>query len=247
MIDARKSVWVDALLARHAERRIRRTFGRSWVQGLPHVRAAIDAGPVLVVSNHTSWWDPLVLLWACRRLLDAHAYAMMDAKNLARAPFFRGVGAFGVDLSDPADGARGIRYAAKLLDRPRRLLWVFPQGREVPITARELDFRAGAAQIARIARRATVIPAAIRYEYGDGPLPELWLAFGEPLAPGRDVAALHANQEQGVRRALNAIDAAILHGVRDKFERRHERRPGALFAIAQAILARVTRVRELSR
>ena len=36
------------------------------------------------------------------------------------------------------DGASAMRYAARLLDRPRRLVWIFPQGAERPVTLRPL-------------------------------------------------------------------------------------------------------------
>ena len=84
---------------------------------------------MLVVSNHTAWWDPLVAILLSHRILNTDGFALMDAKNLRRLPCFGRVGAFGVDLDDQRDGARAIRYAAKLLIAKelsrRRLVWIF--------------------------------------------------------------------------------------------------------------------------
>lgn len=244
MIPAKKSALFSRWFAWHAERRLHASFATIRVRGLAALRDALAAGPVLVVSNHTSWWDPLVLLKLCLRDLRADAYAMMDADNLRRLPFFARVGAFGVDLGDRADGARSIRYAARLLDAPGRLVWLFPQGREVPVTARRLSFRRGSGEIARVARRARVVPVGLRYEHGARPEPDLWIAVGSGGDAGavlRDAAGETARHEELVATELARIDEALVGGVADGFERLHEKRPGRLFAFAQAVLAWLAR------
>lgn len=238
MIPAAKSRFFTAWLAYDAGQRIRRGFTAMHVHGLDRLRGALGEGPVLVVSNHTSWWDPLVLQYVCSRVLRADAHAMMDAKNLARLPFFRKVGAFGVDLDDPRDGIRAVRYAAKLLDRPGRLVWVFPQGREVPLS-RPLAFRPGAAMIARLAKTACVMPAALRYEMAAEPLPHLWLSIGEPLAAAHDVEEHVALERAGVSAELARIDAAL--DAEAHFDELHRQREGLVFRAAQAALAWLTR------
>ena len=200
MISAAKSRFFTRWLARDADKRVRRTFGLVATRGLERVRAALETGPVLIVSNHTSWWDPIVSQLIGHRVLRSDGYALMDAKNLVRLPFFRKVGAFGVDLDDPADGARALRYAVKLLDRPGRLVWVFPQGREAPLVQRPLGFRPGSEAIARLARRATVFPCAIRYAFGSEELPVLHISFGAPIANG-------GAHEAAVTTELDRIDA----------------------------------------
>ena len=234
MIPADKSGFVGAWLARDAERRVRRAFSAVRMRGLDLVRAELARGPLLVVSNHTSWWDPLMLQLLCTRVLGADAYAVMDAKNLRRLPFFRKVGAFGVDLDDPADGARAVRYGAKLLDRPNRLVWVFPQGREAPIDA-PLELRGGAAAIARVARRAKVVPAALRYEVAGEAKPHAWASFGAPLTEGGVEA-----QRAAIGAELSRLARAARGDAAD-FDVLHREGEGWFFALAQRMLARLTR------
>ncbi|MCA9585621.1 MAG: lysophospholipid acyltransferase family protein [Myxococcales bacterium] len=245
MIPADKSRWIACWLARDAESRIKKTFGTVRARGLDALRGEVARGPVLVVSNHTAWWDPVVLQYLCVRVLRADAYALMDAKNLARLPFFRKVGAFGVDLESPEDGVRAMRYAAKLLDAPGRIVWIFPQGKEVPITVRPLGFRAGSAEIARIAKKARVVPVAIRYEHGAEPQPDMWLSFGEPLAPETDRQRGRVAQEQAVADELDRIERALAGDGSDAFEHLCRRPPDRFFALAQALLSWLTRPREI--
>ena len=245
MIPARKSRLFTWWFAGDAERRLRRAFGSVRVRGLEPARALMRDGPVLIVSNHTAWWDPLLVLVLTTRVLGVDAFAMMDANNLRRLPFFGLVGAFGVDLDVPADGARAIRYAAKLLDRPGRVVWVFAQGRERPVTARPLGFRGGTAEIARVARRAVVVPVALRYEHGARPAPDAYVSFGAPLepAPSRDVEAGRAAQETSVTAELDALDAALRRGELEAWAPVFEARPSRLLALLEASLAWLTRPR----
>jgi 1-acyl-sn-glycerol-3-phosphate acyltransferase len=240
MIQARKSALFSRWFSGDAQRRIFRTFGSVRVSGLDKLAHLASTQPVLVVSNHTAWWDPLLILYLTARVLRVDAYAMMDAKNLRELPFFGKVGAFGVELDSKVDGARAIRYAARLLDRPGRLVWIFPQGREVPVTARPLGFRGGSAEVARVARRAAVVPAAIRYEHGCKPQPSIYVSFGAELAYERDVACGTKMQEAAVARELDGIDRGLLTGDLSHLTPLHERKPSFLDHALQRALAWLT-------
>jgi 1-acyl-sn-glycerol-3-phosphate acyltransferase len=237
VIASAKQRWFNAWFARHARARIQSTFGRVLVAGLEETRALATETPLLVVANHTAWWDALVALYVSETLLACDGYAMMDAKNLRRVPFFRRVGAFGVDLEDPADGARAIRHAVRLLDRAGRALWIFPQGGEhSPFAA--LDLQPGAAQIARVARRAVVVPVGLRYVFGASERPDLWIVLGAPIAAERNVPAGVTLQRVGIERALRRIDDALRatdHG----FDVLFARPPSALGQLAERFLARL--------
>jgi 1-acyl-sn-glycerol-3-phosphate acyltransferase len=241
VIPAEKGRIFNAWFSRHARGRIHGTFAAVKIRGAGRLADLAREHPLLVVSNHTSWWDPLVSLYVSGFVARTDGYALMDARNLERLPFFRKVGAFGVDLTDPSDGARAIRYAARLLDRPGRLLWVFPQGRERPITERPLGFRPGAAEIARLAKRAKVVPVALRYEFGATEKPSLWIDVGEPLPPERDVALALSSHEAAVTRALDAIDEALRGSGADAFETLHAAPVSVFAALAERLLARLTR------
>ena len=240
MIPSRPSRWFRRWFAGHARGRIARTFASVRVAGLERAREALRAGPTVTVSNHTAWWDPLVILWLTETLLGVESYAMMDARNLRRLPFFGLVGAFGVDLDDPRDGALAMRYAAKLLDRPARTVWVFAQGAERPVTARPLGFRRGAAEVARIAKAPT-LPVALRYEFGGEERPTLFIAFGEPIEPTRDVHAGHAAHEGAVTALLDTLDADPRDGAIARYIPVLAVAPGAVGRLAERCLAAMTR------
>jgi 1-acyl-sn-glycerol-3-phosphate acyltransferase len=227
---------------------LRRAFSAVRVRGLASLGEQLEKGAVLVVSNHTAWWDPLVSLVLCERLLKADAYAMMDAANLRALPFFGLVGAFGVDLDDPADGARAIRYAAKRLAGPGSVVWIFPQGREVPVTA-PLEFRGGSAEVARISRRATVVPVGLRYEHGKQPEPEAWVSIGEPLPSSPSIRTSVDSARDAHARAVSAelgrIDRAVMSGFHEDFKVVLKKPARRLDRLALSLLAWATKPRRL--
>lgn len=224
--------WFARLFTRHASRRLFGTFGRIRASGLSQLYAALADGPVVVIANHTTWWDPLVAIWLARGLARADAYALMDAVNLRRLPFFGKVGAFGADLGDRRDGARVIRYAAGLLDRPGRLVWVFPEGRERS-PFEPLELRGGANAIARLAG-ARMVAVGTRFLFAAAEKPELWISVGPAFGATEDSTA-------ALRNELQRIDAALARRDETGFEGLHDRAPSSLARFAERALAFLAR------
>jgi len=205
MIRVHKSPMFTRWFAWSCERRLRRTFDVR-VAGLAEVTEVARAHPIVLLANHTSWWDALVALVVSARVLQLDAFALMESDNLQRLRFFGLAGAVGFHRGDPRDGARVIRHGAALLDRPGRALWIFPQGEQRPAT--ELPrFQGGGVRIARLAG-AWIVPVALRYGFGTGPRPELSVACGRPLPP--DAADPNEQACADVTRLLAELDARTL-------------------------------------
>jgi 1-acyl-sn-glycerol-3-phosphate acyltransferase len=240
VIPARKRRWFRAWFAGRVRAMLTGRFEAVRVCGLERLRAAVRAGPVLVVCNHVSWWDPLVALFVTELVVPCDSYALMDAANLRRLPFFALIGGFGVDLTSPSDGAASMRYAVKLLKNPGALVWVFPQGRERPPTVRPLEFRPGSAEIARLAKAVTV-PVALRYEFAERERPYLYVHVGEPIAVERDVARALETHEKRVLEGLGDIDTSLRAGDLARYETVIAHPPDRLGALAERALAWLTR------
>lgn len=199
--------------------------------------------PVLVVSNHTSRWDPMVAMYLINNRARLDGYALMDAKNLRRLPFLGRVGGFGLHLDSARDSAAGIRYAAGLLHRPGRLVWIYPQGGLRPVTA-PLAFKPGAALVGKRVPDARVVPCALRYEFGEDEKPDLYVSFGEPRVPERDTQIACSSQQDAVGRELQRIDEHVLEGAH-AFERVLVSPTPWLGRVAERWLARLTRYPEI--
>ena len=94
MIPAQKGPRFNRWFAKQAEGRVHKTFGRVYVHGLDRLEATARDHPILLVSNHSAWWDSLFIIWLMNRPVQLDGYAMMDAQNLRALPFLGKVGAF---------------------------------------------------------------------------------------------------------------------------------------------------------
>lgn len=211
MIPSRPSPWLKFLFGFVVQRRMQKTFAELRVFGLEQLREHCARGPVLFVSNHTAWWDPMFLILLSARVLHLRGYAMMDAKNLRKLPFLGRLGGFGVDLDDAADRSAALSYSQTLLRGPGDAVWIFPQGQERPDHERDLHFQPGAAVLSQRQPDAQVIPVGFRYAFGKREKPSMLVSIGAPLEPSAEVETDRLAQVQAVRNELQRIDAFLSH------------------------------------
>lgn len=187
---------------------------------LSETRALPETGPVLLVANHTCGIDHMLLQATTRRALGFMiAQEYYDVRFLR--PFYRLVGCIpvrrdGRDLS-------ATRAAMRTLEEGR-VVPIFPEGRIVPTSGRELgEGKPGAAFIA-LRSGVPVIPAYIRgtpetNEIGRSLLTpsEARVVFGPPI----DLSDLRREGRserdaipEATRRIMDAIRA--LQGGRDR-------------------------------
>lgn len=203
--DVRRKAWFLALARRYVRRRFRMGFDGLHVEGLALVRALAEREPIIVAANHVAWWDALLAV-QLDALMGAEGYCLMDADNLRRLPFFGWVGAVRLDRRSPRRAMADMKAAASLLDRPRRVLWIFPQGRQRPAHMRPLDLSSGVRWLARWSG-ARVVPLSINYLFREAPAPAVLASFGDPVAGERELLPrLEAQLVAGLGRIDRFVD-----------------------------------------
>ena len=181
IITAYKHGWprraVDAMI----QHKIRGGFHQVHAQGLDRLRESLDseAGGTLFLANHSCWWD-LFLVHFLNESIPVDGYGMMEHFNMVRFGFFRRIGAFSVDRTDPTSVRASLEYAAGLLRAPRSGVWVFPQGKIESNDTRPLLFQPGIRALVRRAGRVRVVPVAFRHDYWQDERPEALVRFGAP-------------------------------------------------------------------
>ncbi len=219
-IEAYKAGWPRWVLHAWIMRKLRGHFFRIQVQGLDRLRRVLDADPrgTLFLANHSSWWD-LFLAHGLNESIPVDGYGMMEHFNLTRFRFFRRIGAFSVDRTDPLSVRGSIEYAAGLLQKPRSGVWIFPQGRIAGNDARPLRFQAGLRALVSRAGAARVVPVALRYEYWQEERPEAFVRFGEPVWTSRsERATILARLEQRLTEELDALRTDVVAQAADRFQ-----------------------------
>jgi 1-acyl-sn-glycerol-3-phosphate acyltransferase len=168
-------------------------------------------GPVAVVLNHPSWWDPLICMVLSGLFAGRRHYAPIDAAALERYRFFSRLGFFGVER-DRYRGARDfLRIGRAILGQPDSVLWVTAQGRFADARDRPVRLAPGVGHLLKGMTCGVVVPLAIELAFWDERLPEALAYFGEPLAVERNVSSSEwtARLERALQAAQDALAAQV--------------------------------------
>jgi 1-acyl-sn-glycerol-3-phosphate acyltransferase len=169
--------WFERFAARH----LNAIRVAAW--GMPDV--ATDA-PVVVWTNHPSWWDAALYVVLNRRLFAGRAgFGPMDAAMVRRYRFFERIGAFPVEMGTARGAAAFLEAAHDVLSARRRVLWVAAQGRFADVRDRPLGLRPGIARLPEIAPHAIFLPMAIECAFWTERGAEALVAFGPPMTGTR--------------------------------------------------------------
>jgi len=173
--------------------------------GLP----LLSAGrPVIVYTNHPSWWDPALFILISDTLLRGRrGFGPMEAKALDRYRLLRRMGVFGIDLESARGAARFLGVGLRVLSDPRSVLWITAEGAFTDARTRPVRLRPGIAHLARRASGAVLVPMAIEYAFWNERKPEALVRFGRPLDSGgdRSVAQWTVLLEQELAATMDAL------------------------------------------
>ena len=118
--------------------------------GLPHAAAG---QPLIVYSNHPSWWDPAIYILLCDMLFRGRAgYGPMDGAALGKYGVLERMGVFGVAQDDKRGAAQFLRTSLAVLETPSTMLWVTAEGSFNDCRSRPVRLRPGLAHLARRVR-----------------------------------------------------------------------------------------------
>jgi 1-acyl-sn-glycerol-3-phosphate acyltransferase len=83
--------------------------------------------PLLVISNHFSWWDGFFIYYLNSRCFGKKYHVMMLEEQLQDRLFLNKAGAFSIQKNSRSS-IGSINYTAKLLENPGNMVLLFPQG-----------------------------------------------------------------------------------------------------------------------
>lgn len=98
--------------------------------------------PVLLISNHFSWWDGFWAVYINEKLFHRTFWFMMLEEQLTKHMFFNKTGGFSVKKGSRSI-VETIDYAALLLSDRKNLVLMFPQGEIRSMHTPEIVFEKG--------------------------------------------------------------------------------------------------------
>ena len=205
---------ISDLILRFFRRVVRRYFRRHFRAVMAqHAERLRDLrGPLVVYGNHSSWWDPMLIVLLGQLLLpERKHYAPIDAAALEKYPILRKLGMFPVEMASPRGAAQFLRTAEAILQEGG-VLWLTPQGRFADPRKFPLAFKPGLAALAARMPHVPLVPLAVEYVFWDERLPEALLHFGEPIhtSLGAPTAKATRELEDALGTAMYALQQAAV-------------------------------------
>ncbi|MDE0014868.1 MAG: lysophospholipid acyltransferase family protein [Candidatus Poribacteria bacterium] len=178
MIHAQHRLWADIIFEPYLAWLFKRHFHEIQLLGeLPEIP---DHLPLLLLPNHSTWWDGFFVYLLNKRIFHRTAYLMMLETQLSKYKFFRKIGAYSIEPENRRGIIASLEYTVELLNREMSLVSVFPQGQLLPWHTRPLGYKRGVEWILeKYGKPVTVLPLAIRTEFLGEKRPSVFFLFGE--------------------------------------------------------------------
>jgi 1-acyl-sn-glycerol-3-phosphate acyltransferase len=177
--------------------------------GLPHVPVG---RPLIIYSNHPSWWDPLLFVLIGTALFPGRrGFGPMEARALKRYAILERLGAFGIDLDSARGGVEFMVQGRRILAAPGSILWLTAEGAFTDVRQRPVKIRQGLGYLARMVPDALVLPLAVEYPFWNESRPEALCRFGAPIdvrpsgAAGRSAAAWNDVFEHALSHTMDQL------------------------------------------
>jgi len=101
---------------------------------------------ILLIANHFSFWDSLILYVICCKLLKKKFYVMAREDTTVKFQYVKYGGAFSINKRS-RDMLQSLDYAAELLNDPQNLVLIFPQGKLYSNFVNSIQFEKGITRI----------------------------------------------------------------------------------------------------
>jgi 1-acyl-sn-glycerol-3-phosphate acyltransferase len=174
----------------------------------------LEGRPLIVYSNHPSWWDPAFYILLSSQCFPGRAgFGPMDEAALRRYPFMRRIGIFGIEPDTRRGAAQFLRTGREIMDHPDAMLWVTAEGAFTDARVRPVTLRPGVAHLMARSRNAVALPLALEYVPWNERLPEALCRFGDPIeaaAEAEGVGVWQARLEGGLRRTMDALARKVV-------------------------------------
>jgi len=181
MIKAAHSSWFEQIFHAYIFRLLRKSFAGIYLYG--EVPVTDPEVPIVLVPNHSAWWDGFFIYLLNVQVFERPLYLMMTEEQLQSFRFFAKVGAYSISLESRKGIMESLEYTLELLGKPVEpapLICIFPQGELTSWFRRPLGFRRGLEWIlTRHKGDVSLIPVAMKAEFCAEQRPEMFFLFGE--------------------------------------------------------------------
>lgn len=138
MIEAKHNPLVYGFFKNYSRIRIRKTFQEVVIRG----DVSSVGKPVLLLSNHISWWDGFWGLYLNEKVFGRKFHFMMNEEQLRQRWLFSYSGGFSI-RPNSRSLFESLHYTEQLLSKPENLVVIYPQGKLFSSHTYEVQFKKG--------------------------------------------------------------------------------------------------------
>lgn len=177
MIEANHQKWAHTLFRFWLYRGLLQDFSAIYCTNpIPPIP---NGTPLILTPNHTTWYDGFIPYFLNLQYWKRTYHILMLEDQLRRYPFFRKLGAVGMQPGNGADVRQTLRYLSQQV-RPDSLLVYFPEGRLLPDTGQPYHLNEGL-KFLQVPAETLILPMRMRMESLNERKPAMLLSFGEPI------------------------------------------------------------------
>jgi 1-acyl-sn-glycerol-3-phosphate acyltransferase len=175
IIEAKHHPFIYPFFKLYALYKVRRNFKEVIITGLLEEKNL----PVLLVSNHLSWWDGFWAMYLNLKLLHRKFHFMMLEEQLRRYSFFINTGGYSVRKGSRSV-IESINYTKKLLVDNKNMVLLLPQGKITSIYDQSLKFEKGLEHILKeVNGKVQIVFMANLVDYFSNEKPTLYMYIRE--------------------------------------------------------------------
>jgi 1-acyl-sn-glycerol-3-phosphate acyltransferase len=135
--------------------------------------------PILLISNHISWWDGFWASYINQNVLHRKFHVMMLAEQLRKYWFFNFTGVFSVNKNTKSI-LESLQYTSELLTNKENMVLIFPQGEIQSLHNQDLQFEKGVEHILKNKKGAVQIVFLVNLiDYFSNPKPGIYFHIRE--------------------------------------------------------------------
>jgi 1-acyl-sn-glycerol-3-phosphate acyltransferase len=148
-----------------------------------------DEAGLILTPNHFSWWDGFFIDLLIRKTIRRRLFILMLEEQLKIYWFFRKLGAFSINRSNPKGIVNTIYYSKNLLINSENVLVFYPQGEIEDYEKHPFTLKQGLKQFIDTQQNTPyILPVAFKIKYSDARKADVYCRFG-PLLTGKDVVS----------------------------------------------------------
>jgi len=111
-----------------------------------------DDEAILLLANHFSWWDGFMLFQLNKKVFKKQFHVLVTSEDYVKVGYLKYFGAFASE-GKGKDVVQTLAYAGSLLNDPKNLLLIFPQGKIKSAHVNHIAFEKGVIQVVNASKK----------------------------------------------------------------------------------------------